>query len=121
MSDATTSLIAEGTRVNGNVSGDCQLEVDGIIHGDVTVTHLSVSESGKIEGDSKAESVDVRGRVRGSITAKAVKLITGCDVEGDISHEQLIIEPGATFEGRSLRLQRSLAALASSATNGVKG
>ena len=109
MSDTTASIIAEGTPIDGAVSGDCQLQVDGIVHGDVTVTHLSVGEVGKIEGASTAESVEVRGRVLGSIAAKQVKLIAGCNAEGDISHEQLIIEAGAIFEGRSLRHQRPLA------------
>lgn len=119
MTGTTASLIADGTTVDGAVSGDCQLQVDGIVHGDVTVTHLSVGEGGKIEGASKAKSVEVRGRVLGSIAAKEVKLLAGCNVEGDISHEQLIIEAGAIFEGRSIRQQRPVAALVASATSGA--
>ena len=80
-----------------------------------------MGEVGKIEGASKAQSVEVRGRVLGSIAAKEVKLLAGCNVEGDILHEQLVIEPGAIFEGRSLRHQRPVAAIASSTTSGVKG
>jgi cytoskeletal protein CcmA (bactofilin family) len=114
MTGTTASLIAAGTTVNGGVSGDCQLQVDGILHGDVTVTHLSVGEAGKVEGASKADSVEVRGHVLGSISARHVTLLTGCSVEGDISHEQLIVEPGAVFEGRSLRDQRPVAGLISS-------
>ena len=121
MPGTTASLIAEGTTVDGAVSGDCQLQVDGFVHGDITVTHLCVGEVGKIEGASNAESVEVRGRVLGSIAAKAVKLLAGCNVEGDISHEQLIIEPGAIFEGRSLRHQRPVPALTASTTSGAKG
>jgi cytoskeletal protein CcmA (bactofilin family) len=120
MPGTTASLIAEGTTIDGAVSGDCQLQVDGVVHGDITVTNLSVGEGGKIEGASTAESVEVRGRVLGSIAAKSVKLLAGCSVEGDISHEQLIIEPGAIFEGRSLRHQRPVAALASPTTGGIK-
>jgi cytoskeletal protein CcmA (bactofilin family) len=115
------SLIAEGTTVDGAVSGDCQLQIDGIVHGDITVTHLSVGEIGKIEGASKAESVEVRGSVLGSIDAKQVKLLAGCSVEGDVSHEQLIIEAGAFFQGRSLRHQRPVPALTASTASGVKG
>jgi len=121
MTGTTDSLIAEGTTVDGAVSGDYQLQVDGIARGDVAVRHLSVGEVAKIDGASKAESVEVRGRVLGSIDAKQVKLLADCNVEGDISHEQLIIEPEAIFEGRSLRYQRPVAALTSSTTNGVKG
>jgi cytoskeletal protein CcmA (bactofilin family) len=111
MTDTTASLIAEGTRIDGGVSGDCPLQVDGIIQGDIAVPHLSVGQTGKVEGASKAESVEVRGHVRGSISAKQVKLLTGCSVEGDILHEQLIIEPGAIFEGRSLRQEQPVPAL----------
>jgi cytoskeletal protein CcmA (bactofilin family) len=111
MTETAASLIAEGTTVDGSVSGDCQLQVDGVVHGDVAVNHLSVGEVGKVEGASKAESVEVRGHVRGSISAKQVKLLTGCSVEGDILHEQLIIEPGAIFEGRSLRQEQPVPAL----------
>jgi len=111
MTGTTASLIASGTTISGGVSGDCQLQVDGVIKGDVAVTYLTVGEGGCIEGESKAESVEVRGRVVGAITAKQVKLLPGCNVEGDIAHEQLIIEAGAVFEGRSLRHQRPVAAL----------
>jgi cytoskeletal protein CcmA (bactofilin family) len=121
MTGTTASLIAAGTTVEGGVSGDCQLQVDGFVHGDVAVTYLCVGEGGKIEGASKAESVEVRGRVLGSITAKQVKLLAGCGVEGDISHEQLVIEPGAIFEGRSLRHQRPVAALVTSTKSEATG
>ena len=120
MTGTTASLIAEGTTVDGAVSGDCQLQVDGFVHGDVAVTHLSIGEIGKIEGHSKAESVEVRGHVLGSIAAKEVKLLAGCNVEGDIAHEQLIVEAGAIFEGRSMRNQRAVAALTSSTTSGAR-
>jgi len=44
--------------------------------------------------------------VTGSITAKQVRLYGACHVDGDITHEQLAMETGAFFQGRSLRLQR---------------
>jgi cytoskeletal protein CcmA (bactofilin family) len=121
MTGTTASLIAAGTTVDGGVSGDCQLQVDGVVHGDIAVTHLSVGEAGKIEGKSKAESVEVRGRVLGSISAKQVTLLTGCSVEGDIAHDLLIIEPGAIFEGRSLRDQRPVAGLLASLKSEARG
>jgi cytoskeletal protein CcmA (bactofilin family) len=121
MTGTTGSLIAAGTIVDGDVSGDADLQVDGIVRGNISATHLSVGEAGKIEGASKAESVEVRGSVVGSISAKQVKLLTGSSVQGDISHEQLVVEPGATFEGRSLRYQRPVAGLISSTKSEASG
>jgi len=100
------SLIAADTTIDGGVSGDSELHVDGVIRGDVVVARLSIGESGHIEGAVQAESVEARGRVVGSITAKSVKLYASCHVDGDITHEQLTMEAGAFFQGRSLKFQR---------------
>ncbi|MFM8376507.1 MAG: polymer-forming cytoskeletal protein, partial [Phenylobacterium sp.] len=54
-----------------------------------------------------AETAEVRGRVVGAIIAKQVRLFSSASVEGDITAEQLAIEPGASFEGRSIKLQRA--------------
>ncbi len=111
MSPDATSLIAAGTTVDGGVSGDSELHVEGLIRGDVAVTHLFIGEGGQIEGAIQAESVEARGKVVGSIAAKQVRLLAGCMVDGDVSHEVLTMEPGAAFQGRSLRLERPTPAL----------
>ena len=100
------SLIASDITIEGNVVGDGELHVDGVIRGDVRVPRLSVGETGHIEGSIQAEAVEARGRVIGSITAKQVKLLGSCYIDGDITHEQLAMETGAFFQGRSLKFNR---------------
>lgn len=106
-SPKVASLIADDISIEGNLRGDGELQVDGVIRGDVTVARLTIGESGQIEGSVHAELVEARGRVVGSITAKQVRLYASAHVDGDITHEQLTMEAGAFFEGRSLRLQRA--------------
>lgn len=105
-SPKVASLIASDTTIDGGVSGDTELHVDGVIRGDVTVARLTIGETGHIEGGIQAEVVEARGRVVGSITAKQVKLYASCHVDGDVTHEQLTMEAGAFFQGRSLKFQR---------------
>ena len=100
------SLIADDITIEGNIIGDGELHVDGVIRGDVRVPRLSVGETGHIEGTVQAEVVETRGRIVGSVTAKQVKLLGTCYVDGDITHEQLTMETGAFFQGRSLKFQR---------------
>jgi cytoskeletal protein CcmA (bactofilin family) len=69
------------------------------------VRELTIGEAGGVEGAIEAESVEIRGRVLGAVTAKSVRLYATARVEGDITHAQLAIEPGAHFEGRSLRFE----------------
>jgi cytoskeletal protein CcmA (bactofilin family) len=106
------SLIADDIAIEGNLRGEGELQVDGVIRGDVAVSRLTVGESGQIEGSVQADSVEVRGRVAGAITAKQVRLHASAHVDGDITHEQLTIDAGAFFEGRSLRFQRAAIPLA---------
>lgn len=108
------SLIAQDIAIEGNLRGDGELQADGTVRGDVSVARLSIGESGVIEGSVHAESVEVRGRVVGAITAKQVRLYASAHVDGDITHEQLTMEAGAFFQGRSLRFQRTPAPIAAS-------
>ncbi|CAN5131312.1 polymer-forming cytoskeletal protein [soil metagenome] len=101
------SLISEDLTVEGGIVGDGELHVDGVIRGDVRVGRLSIGETGNVEGSITAEAVECRGRIVGSITAKQVRLYGTAHVDGDITHEQLAMETGAFFQGRSLKFQRA--------------
>ncbi|WP_374655291.1 polymer-forming cytoskeletal protein [Phenylobacterium sp.] len=100
------SLISQDLTVEGAIVGEGELHLDGVIRGDVRVGRLTLGDTGHVEGAIQAETVDVRGRVIGSITAKQVRLYGTAYVDGDITHEQLSVETGAFFQGRSLKFQR---------------
>ena len=113
------SLISSGISIDGGVTGDGELQIDGIVRGDVRVGRLTVGETGHIEGSVYAEAAEVRGRIVGSVTAKQVRLYGTSYVDGDITHEQLAMETGAFFQGRSLKFQRPPAAPAAPAPTPV--
>jgi cytoskeletal protein CcmA (bactofilin family) len=100
------ALITDNVTVEGGITGDGELHVDGTIRGDVRVARVTVGEGGKIEGSVKADILEARGKIVGSIEAKQVRLYASAHVDGDITHEQLAMENGAFFQGRSLRFQR---------------
>ncbi|MFZ4608010.1 MAG: bactofilin family protein [Caulobacter sp.] len=100
------SLISDGITIEGGVVGDGELQIDGVVRGDVRVARLTVGDTGHIEGSVYAEATEIRGRVIGSVTAKQVRLYGTAYVDGDITHEQLAMETGAFFQGRSLKFQR---------------
>ena len=100
------SLISEDITIEGGVAGEGDLHVDGVIRGDVRIGHLTIGETGHIEGAIHADTVDARGRIIGTLTAKQVRLHGTAYVDGDITHEQLSVETGAFFQGRSLKFQR---------------
>ena len=99
---AVASLLAEGVRFRGDFTTQDDLHLDGVVEGDLSVGRLTIGERGAVNGTIQAESVEIRGRVEGSITARQVRLWATAHVDGDISHAELSIEAGAHFEGRSL-------------------
>lgn len=86
------SLISEDITIEGGVVGEGDLHVDGVIRGDVRIGHLTIGETGHIEGSIHADTVDARGRIIGTLTAKQVRLHGTAYVDGDITHEQLSVE-----------------------------
>jgi cytoskeletal protein CcmA (bactofilin family) len=101
------SLISADITVEGNVSGDGELQIDGVVRGEVRVGKLTIGDTGHVEGSVIADAVEVRGRVVGALTAKQIRLYGTAYVDGDITHEQLAMETGAFFQGRSLRFKRA--------------
>ena len=103
------SLVSPDITIEGGITGDGELQIDGVVRGDVRVGRLTIGETGHVEGSIYAEAVEVRGRVVGAITAKQVRLYGTAYIDGDITHEQLAMETGAFFQGRSLKFQRPAA------------
>src|SRR6201999_969398 len=102
------SLIAEGLTLEGGLIGDGELHLDGTIRGDLKVERLTIGETGMVEGSVTAEAIECRGRVTGAITAKQVHLHRTAHVDGDVTHEELAIEAGAYFQGRSMKYARKV-------------
>lgn len=109
-SHKVASVIGDDVTIDGNISGQAELHLDGTVRGEITVERLSIGETGQVEGTVTAETVDIRGKLTGTISAKQVKLYGTAHVDGDITHEQLSMEPGAYFQGRSLKFQRQITA-----------
>ncbi len=84
-SDDDVTVITKGTTINGSISSDGSLEVNGTITGDVECLG-KLSITGKIVGNSSAAEVYVNTeRLEGSITSEgSVKVGLGTVIIGDI-------------------------------------
>ncbi len=94
------SIICADMKINGSVTSEGALQIDGIVDGDVAATDITIGASGHITGEVKAEVVKVKGKIKGSIRARKVELETGAHVKGNIVHSSLQIQSNAVFEGQ---------------------
>lgn len=88
-------------RINGRVSGDEEVVVQGTIEGTITLNnHLLVDDGGRVVAEVEANSVSVRGHLEGDVVAQdIVQLLDGCTVTGNIRAPRITIEEGAKFKG----------------------
>jgi cytoskeletal protein CcmA (bactofilin family) len=87
--------------IDGEVSGDEDLVIEGTVKGKVTLRQgLYVEGSGVIEADIETARVEVSGQVTGNIAAtEKVELKADCRVVGDIRSPRILIADGAVFRG----------------------
>jgi cytoskeletal protein CcmA (bactofilin family) len=96
------SIIGAGTQLQGILTGDEDLQVQGRVQGSITLTgSLVVDVDAVVEADVQARQVLVRGTVRGQITAGEMVHITGAgSVVGDIAASRIAIDEGVRYSGR---------------------
>jgi cytoskeletal protein CcmA (bactofilin family) len=103
-----TDLTILGDRIT--IISQNKLQVDGDVRGNVHGKHVVITEEGSVVGTVYAETIEVRGGLRGSIRAVSVKLQASAQVQGDITHQKLAIAEGAEFDG-SVRLTKDASEL----------
>lgn len=101
--DRSVSMIGPDLTITGNLISKGEVQVDGIVEGDIHGSHVVIGERATIHGSIVSEEVVIRGHVIGEVRSKRVMLQSTSQVEGDIFHQSLSIEQGALFEGKSRR------------------
>jgi cytoskeletal protein CcmA (bactofilin family) len=99
------TVIAKGLKIVGSVTAEGLIEVNGEIEGEIHCTSLVISQGAHVNGTVAAERVVVDGHVEGPIKGGDVLLKSQANVVGDIHHQSLAIEKGASFEGRSIKVR----------------
>jgi cytoskeletal protein CcmA (bactofilin family) len=93
------SVLSSDLTITGNVRSSGDIQVEGIVEGDIHAQVLVVGESATVKGEVIADEVVVHGRVVGRLRGLKVRLSSSARCEGDIVHKTIAIESGAHFEG----------------------
>lgn len=93
------SILSSDLTIKGNITTTGDIQVEGMIEGDLRAHLLTVGEGATVKGEIIADDVVVNGRVIGRLRGLKVRLTATARVEGDIIHKTIAIESGAHFEG----------------------
>lgn len=100
-SPVSVNIIGPGTYIEGEVTSEGDIRIDGKIKGSVTsMAKLVLGNTGLIEGDVNCQNADISGSIKGTSTVKEMLFLKNtARVNGDINTGKLVVEVGASFTG----------------------
>jgi cytoskeletal protein CcmA (bactofilin family) len=95
------TVIGQGITIEGEVTSDEQVTIQGTLRGKLTARDAVLVERGAVvEADIDAATLSVAGQVTGNVTAgDRVDLQAGARLVGDVKAARLTIADGASFKG----------------------
>jgi cytoskeletal protein CcmA (bactofilin family) len=99
----TKNVLGPDVEIKGNLKFSGELTFEGKLDGEVNTDGvLTLGDSAVVAGNINAQSVVVRGKITGNITAKEkVELKAKTELFGDIRSAKLVIEEGVTYVGKT--------------------
>ncbi|MEP1095022.1 MAG: polymer-forming cytoskeletal protein [Cyclobacteriaceae bacterium] len=98
----SSNIIGKGTTVQGNVETFGNIRVEGKVIGDIkTKSKAAFGQSSHVEGGVLAQNAEVAGHISGTIeVTELLVLKPTATIDGDIITNKLLVESGASFNGK---------------------
>jgi cytoskeletal protein CcmA (bactofilin family) len=95
------TLINEGCKITGEITGSGNFQINGEVAGDCDISGtIQLAGSGYWLGSIRADNVIVAGHVEGDITArKKVEITNTARITGTVTGEAIAVAEGAVVEG----------------------
>lgn len=109
--NASTTVIAKGTTIEGKFACGENVRLDGAIHGEVKVDkRLVMGDGSYVQGNIVARDAAIKGKIKGDIHVKeALHLMDSAIIEGNITAKTMVVDEGARYNG-SCRIGEAAAA-----------
>ena len=104
------SYVGETLQLEGDLRSSGNVDVAGLITGNVFVSEIVIKETGSIRGMLEAGSVEINGHIEGKITADSVIVGKSAVIKGDIFFRNTLkTEEGADIDGYIKRISNGKA------------
>ena len=99
--NAASAFLGPGSKITGTVKLDSTGRIEGEVEGEIHARDLVIGESAVVKATIHGATVVVHGTVTGDIRATSrLEIRKPAKVKGNISSAVLVIEEGASFEGK---------------------
>src|SRR5437773_1358897 len=116
------NVLNSDVELKGNLKFTGELTFDGKLDGDInTDGTLNLGDNAVIKGNINVNSVVLRGKINGNVTAREkVDIKSKTELFGDVRAPKLVIEEGVTFVGKTEVNPNKAAPLTPPAPRGVE-
>ena len=97
------NILNSDVEIKGTLKFTGELTFDGKLDGDITSEGvLNLGDNAVVKGNLNVNSVVLRGKINGNVTAKErIEIKAKTELFGDIRSARLAIEEGVTFVGKT--------------------
>jgi cytoskeletal protein CcmA (bactofilin family) len=98
----SSNVIAKETQIKGDIEAQGNIRVEGAVEGVVkSKSKIVIGESAFIKGNLYSAEAEISGKVEGQVTCTEILYLKkSALVTGDIITKKLVVENGATFNGK---------------------
>ena len=95
------TLISEGCKINGAISGSGHFMINGSVEGECNIDgSVTLAKNGYWKGTINADSVIVAGTIEGDVIARGrVEISDTANINGTVSGEAIAVAEGAVVQG----------------------
>ena len=94
------SYVGETLQLEGDLRTSGNLDIAGLINGNVYVSEVTVTETGSVRGIVEASKVEINGHIQGKITADSIIIGRSAVIKGDVFFKDTLkTEEGADIDG----------------------
>lgn len=101
-SASKAAIIGKAIHINGDISGDEDLIIEGRVDGKIRLDshQVNIGRSGQVNANITAQVIKIAGQVRGDMTGtEKVIILKSGNVNGNIVAPRMTLEDGAIFKG----------------------
>lgn len=99
------SFIGAGLKIDGDINSEGDVDIAGIVNGNVTARKITVFSGGILKGAAIVATAVINGALDGRLTAEDVSLGSKAHVAADVTYVSLRMEAGAVLIGESRRVE----------------
>ena len=103
------SIISEGSEFKGNIKTSGEIQIDGVLNGNVRAKQVVVGINGNVHGNVTANFLRICGKIEGEIRAETLEIVSSASVKGNVYKKTISMEAGSKITGNINELEGATA------------